>query len=147
MVNEQYVQFDVVKEDYTICEIENGQILKTKQAITDVILLTLDDRNTRLNFGAKQISAVETPIKIDTHDIEVATVESVTEKDEIRGLKFKIIKRPTCIYESETFLILCVTDVIKVSLTNKKDKSGNPILRFVSEQKIAVVDKPKFETK
>ena len=31
------VPFDVMREDYSVYEIENGQILKVKQSITEII--------------------------------------------------------------------------------------------------------------
>lgn len=70
----------------------------------------------------------------------------MTEKDEVKPLKFKIIKEPVNIYETERFLIFIVTMVKKISITNKKDKTDNPILRFTSDKQISTLDKSSMRT-
>jgi hypothetical protein len=140
-MTEKYLQLTTVREDFNEYEIENGQLLKTKNILMDLI----EDEGGKLgkqgSIGFQTVSHVRTPILIDTTNLELALPEQVTDNDIVQELKFKIIKEIINIYESEKTIIFTDTQMEKIFLTKKKDKDGNPILRFRSGLNINVIPK------
>lgn len=140
-MNKKYVEFDVLKEDFTICQVENGQILRLKQSLIDIAQVTDENGKTEIKLGLKEVSGVSTTVEIDTSDLELTDVSQVTEKDHVKELEFKIIKNPTNVYETEKSIILIITKVTKIFLTNKKDHANAPFLRYTAEHNMSIIKK------
>lgn len=135
------VDYVTIREDFSVYECENGQILRMKTSITNIYNDT-DSKQSGVNF--KDISNVTTTTPIDTSEFEESTSEQVTEENEIKKLEFKPIKEIINIYETEKSLIILYPVIEKIFLTNKKDKDGNPFLRYHSKNSLNVIDKKMF---
>jgi hypothetical protein len=138
-MGKEHIKYTTIREDFNEYEIENGQILKFKLMLSDVVSETKDGKNTSM-MGLKDVSVVITDISIDTSNLELAQTE-VTENDEREELRFKTIVQVVNIYETRNTIILIAPIVAKVLSTNKKDRDGNPILRFTYNQQIMSVNK------
>ena len=126
----KHLDYDTVREDYNIYEIENGQVLKFKISI--IAFSEKDDVKGGIsgNLGFRTISEVYATKPIDTSNLEESTADEVTDDDAVKELQFTIKKESINIYESENLFILVNDRVEKIMLTNKKDNKGDPILRF-----------------
>lgn len=65
----------------------------------------------------------------------------MTDKDETGELSFKVIRETINIYETKKFFFMLKLIVDKVTGTNKKDKSGIPIVRFASDVVLSTREK------
>jgi len=59
-------------------------------------------------------------------------------------MKFKPLKEVINIYETEKSLIILYPIVEKIILTDSKDSSGNPILRYALKNSLNVISKEMF---
>src|SRR2546427_4583026 len=140
------VEFTAIHEDYNVYKVENGQILKVKAEVADIINKIEDSGTPKSQVKTQLSSIVLTPEGIDTTGLEEA--ELVTEKDQTKELKFEIIKDGVVnIYETKKSLILVGIKVEKIFATNKKNKLNEPILQFTSLAALSSVKKPDFESK
>ena len=73
--------------------------------------------------------------------MELVEPEKVSENDVIEETKFYPIRSATNIYETKNSIIIIISKVTSIRLTNKKDKKNIPILRYSSEVKINVINK------
>lgn len=138
-------EFSTIREDYNVYKIENGQILKVKSEITDIINVTDDNGKTTGKVKTQTSSIVITPQGMDTTGLEES--DTATEKDQTKELKFEVVKDGvTNIYETKKSLILTGVKVEQVFATNKKNKLNEPLLRFTSLNVISLVEKPDFVT-
>jgi len=141
------IEFTTIREDLNIYEVENGQILKAKSIVT-AISEGEDKKGKFGDLGFQNISHVVTPKKIDTTDYEYLPAEQITDKHETKKLNFKIVKEIINVYETDKLIILVDPRVEKISLTNKKDKDDNPVLRYRTGIAISVIPKrPEEERK
>src|SRR5215213_1800269 len=92
-------------------------------------------------LGNKEVSHIITDVEIDTSNMEYASYEQVTKEDEIKELKFKSHKRSINIYETQSYLIIIAPSVLKIFLTNKKDNTNSPILRYTYGMAVDTIDK------
>ena len=134
------IESSTIREDFNVYEVETGQILKAKSIVVDVYE-DEDKRGKFGNLGFQTISHVTTTTKIDTTDYEYLPTEQVKEEHEIKDLKYKTIKENINIYETKELIILVDPRVEKISLTNKKNKEGNPVLRFRTGIAVSVIPK------
>lgn len=137
----EHIKFSTIREDFNEYEIENGQILKVKIMLVDVLVETREDRKKDSTLGFRDFSNVITEGEIDTSNLEFASTEQITEKNQVKELKFKAIKEVVNIYETSKFLILVSPNITNVFLTNKKDQSNSPILRYTYGLGINTIDK------
>ena len=144
-MKKENVDFDVISEDYTICKTENGLLLKEKTAILEIYNFTDGDGKKGVKFGVKDISHVTIIQEIDTTGFEISTPEQISDEDITEKVNFTRIKEPTNLYETKKVIIALTTHINSISLTNKKDKAGIPILRFNASSAVAVLEKPKFD--
>jgi hypothetical protein len=130
-MNTKHIDFSTIREDFSIYEIENGLVLRTKQIVTDIVVETTEDNKKMTRLGTRDVSfVVVTDVnKIDTTNFEVSSPDNVTEKDQISELKFTRLKEVVNIYETDNALLFLTSKVQKIFLTNKKDNVGVPILR------------------
>jgi hypothetical protein len=141
----EHIEYQVISEDFNEYKIENGQVLKFKRILADLVSEKENDKpQTRL--GLKDLSHVYNTVDIDTTGFDESTPELVTEKDQIRELKFEVSKENVSIYETAKSLILVSSSVNKVYLTNKKGKTNSPILRYESPSTIVILDKKTLQT-
>ncbi len=77
--------------------------------------------------------------------MEESTPDAVTDDDVVKELKFTIKKESINVYESEKHFVMVDDRVEKTMLSNKKDKKGNPILRYRVDMGVNVV--PKIQEK
>jgi hypothetical protein len=47
MNNKEHVDFSTIREDFNIYEIENGQVLRVKQTLTDIIVEAKENNKKR----------------------------------------------------------------------------------------------------
>jgi len=144
-MKKEFVDYDVVREDYSMYELENGQIFKIKQVLTEIFNIPNEKNEMQAKINAKTISFLVTPEPIDTSDCELAEPKDVQESDETKELKFKIIKEPTSVYETKKSIIILINHVYKTFATTKKDKDNNPIIRFRAVHELGILEKPKFD--
>lgn len=142
-MNKVLVQFTTIREDFSTFECDNGQILRLKPTIVTIIQIQDGDKKTS-SIDFKDVSGVFTPSPIDTSDLEMAKPEDVTAENEVRELDFKMTKQVINIYETDHSLIILLPEVEKISVTDKKDKNGDPILRYTMKNSISVIDKKTF---
>jgi hypothetical protein len=135
------INYITIREDYSVYECENGQILRVKTTISNIYD---DDQSKKTGIDFKDISSVTTLTPIDTTEYEESTPEQVTAEHEIRTLKFKSLKQIINIYETEKSLIVLYPVIENIYLTNKKDKQGDPILRYLAKNSLNVIDKKMF---
>jgi hypothetical protein len=141
MNKKDHIQFITIREDFNEYEVENGQTLRFKPSIVDLSIESKVGSNKGSQLGIKDISHVITNDEIDTSSMELSSAEAVTEKDQVRELKFVPNKQIINIYETQKHLILVAPFISKIFLTNKKDKTNSPILRYTYEMNINVIDK------
>ena len=139
------VPFDVMREDYSVYEIENGQILKVKQSITEIINTNDPDPAKQSKISSKTISVCTTIKKIDTSDLEESTPDKTVISDQTHELKFKMIKEPVNVFETKISILLLNTHIYKIFATTKKDHNGDPIIRFSAVHDLAITKKPLFD--
>lgn len=136
----EHISFSTIREDFSEFKAENGQILRMKPVVMDIIREQKNGKQmSSLTF--QEYSHVITELKIDTSGYTFAEASSVTDADKVKELNFVIIKRVINIYETEQSIILVSPDVEKIFLTNKKDKTNSPYLRYVSKTNVNVVQK------
>lgn len=139
MMANKHIDFTTIREDMSVYEVENGQILKAKQIIVDII--EGEDKKGKFgNLGLHGVSHVASPPDMDTSGLEFGEANKVTEQDEVAELKFTVKKQVINIYETDNAIILVNPKVETIHSTNKKDKSGM-ILRFRTGIEVNVVPK------
>jgi len=140
-MDREHLAFSVIREEFSEYKVENGQILRAKPIVMDVY--TEDKDGKKLGgLELKEISFVITEVEIDTSSYEFAETSAVTEEHQTKELKFTTVKRSVNVYETDKTIILVAPEITKIFLTNKKDKTSSPILRYVSDTNVNVVDKP-----
>ncbi len=142
-----HVDVQSVREDFCVYEVENGQILKVKNTVGDIKNEKTKDGQSFGNIGFKDMSLVITPKPIDTNEYEYMPREKVKEEHQTKELKFKPIREIINIYETIDSIILVSTKVEKIFLTNKKDETGAPILRYKTASGINVIQKAQLTEK
>ena len=142
-MTERYLDYVTVREDYNTYEAENGQLLKSKVSVIDFIEKDEAQGGESGNLGFRHVSNVYTTKPIDTSNLEEKEPNDVTEDNVVKELKFTIKKESINIYESEKLIILIDDHVEKIFLTDKKDKKGNPILRYRVDMGVSVIPKQK----
>ena len=140
---EKHVNFITIREDFSEFEAENGQILKIKKVITDLIEQPVENNLFQAKVQMQDVIHVITTKKIDTDDMVTADLTSLTDKDIIENLSFKPKKIVLNIYETETFILLVDVQVTSIGATNKLDVTGNPYLRFRTNFGMNIILKPK----
>ena len=140
---EKHVNFITIREDFSEFEAENGQILKIKKVITDLIEQPVENSLFQTKVQMQDVIHVITTKKIDTDGMVTADLTSLTDKDIIENLSFKPKKIVLNIYETETFILLVDVQVTSIGATNKLDVTGNPYLRFRTNFGINIILKPK----
>lgn len=140
---EKHVNFITIREDFSEFEAENGQILKIKKVITDLIEQPVENSLFQAKVQMQDVIHVITTKKIDTDGMVTADLTSLTDKDIIENLSFKPKKIVLNIYETETFILLVGIQVTSIGATNKLDVTGNPYLRFRTNFEINIILKPK----
>jgi hypothetical protein len=140
-MSREHLNFSVIREDFNFYETVDGPLLKAKQVVTDIIAETKQDNKKMINLSLKDVSLVLANVPIDTTGFEVSSSDKVTEKDQSRELKFRPIKEFVNIYETEGAILFLASKVQKVFLTNKKDNTGIPILRYETLTGFSLLDK------
>ena len=135
------IDYITIREDFSIYECENGQILRLKSTLSSLVADEEEGKETRTGIELKEISNVFTPKPIDTADLKTAKPEDVTKENEREELKFKPLKVINSIYETEKSLIIICPMLEKIILTDCKDSSGNPIVRYALKNALNVIAK------
>lgn len=108
--------------------VENGQLLKVKTVLTDVAVETLEPGKKTSHVGVKDFSIIITDVDIDVSKMEYATPEQISDVDVVGELRFTTVKESA-------------TRVDKIFMTNKKDLTNNPIIRYTSHTGLSSIDK------
>jgi len=137
----KHVGFNTIREDFNEYECENGQILKAKQILADIVHSEDEAGKPKSNIGFKDVSVVITPTPIDTSDLEFMPREQITDKHVVKELKFKVIREIINIYESQNSIIMIAAHMSKIGLTNKKDETNNPLLRYSTKTGMSIISK------
>ena len=139
-MNKSQIPFVTIREDFSTFECENGQTLRVKLPVVEIIKIQDDDKeNSAISF--KEISHVFSSTPIDTSNLEMARSEDVTAENHVEELKFKMTNQIINLYETEKSLIILVPVVEKIFITDKKDKDNNPILRYVMNNSVNIINK------
>ena len=140
------IDFTTIREDMSVYEVENGQILKAKQIV--IVITEGEDKKGKFgDLGFHAVSHVYSPPNMDTSGLEFSETEQVTDDDEADDLKFTVKKQVINVYETDDVIILVNSKVEKISSTTKKDKTGNHILRFRSGIEVNVIPKNSSDDK
>ena len=142
-MKEERVDYNTIRDDFSVYEIENGQILKVKQSLVDIVN-QINENEKHGSIKSQLYSFVITPDDVERYDIEYEQ-GTATEKDQVKELKFKPIREIINIYETKKLFILVGVKVEKVFLTNKINKDNEPILRYQSVNGVDVMEKPPFD--
>ena len=140
---EERIEYNTIRDDFSIIEIENGQILKVKSTLVDAVNITGDDKKDNAKIGLATFTHVITPPHVERYGIEYSQGVA-TEKDHVKELNFNIVKEIVNIYETKKSIILVGMRVKKIFLTNKVNANNEPILRFESSNAMNEVDKPDY---
>lgn len=137
------VEYSTIRSDYNIYKVENGQILKLKLEVIDVINEIEEDGKPTADIKTQIISPVITPNDIDTTGLEYSL--EVKESDQTGELKFETLREVINIYETKKSFIISAIKLDKIFATNKKNKKNEPVLRFGSINALDVIEKPQFD--
>ncbi len=143
-MTEKNIDYTTIREDFSIYECENGQILRLKPIISSIITIEEDGKETKSVIDFKEASSIFTPKPIDTTDLKTAKPDDITKENEREELKFKPLKEVINIYETEKSLIILYPIVEKIILTDSKDSSGDPILRYKLKNSLNIISKKMF---
>lgn len=142
------IEYSTIREDYCIYEIENGQVLRTKVTITSIgneINENTNEKKGKMSFS--NVTTVDNPAGIDASNLEYSPTDKVTENDVVKELDFTPKKEVINIYETNKMLILISSKVTKVGLTNKRDDTNAPILRFTNDVGVQSIEKSSLNPK
>ena len=142
-MTKRYADFITVREEYNSYKLENGVTLRLKIPVTSIYNETINGK-VEAKIGTATVSRVEIPDDFDTSNLEL-TEMPITDKDIIKELQIIEKKEGVNIYEIEKSLLIHAVHLVKVFATGKKNKDGEPMLRFNYEAAIAAVDKPWVE--
>lgn len=140
-MNREHVQFTTIKEDFNEYEVQNGQLLKFKISLADIVVEVKEDGSKGSQLGLKEVSHVITDVEIDTSNMKLSSAELVTEDDQKEELKFHSIKQVVNIYETQRHIIIMAPSVLKIFSTDKKDNTNTPILRYTYGVAMNMIDK------
>jgi hypothetical protein len=129
-MDKKHIPFITLREDYNEYEVENGQVLKLKLSLVDITASNNKGDDKASFLGIKSVAHVITDVKIDTSALEYSSAEQVSEKDNVKELRFRTIKQVISVYETTKHLVMIAPSVEKIFETNKKDKTNSPILRY-----------------
>lgn len=140
-MREERIEYNTIRDDFSVYEVENGQILKAKFSLVD-ILSDIDSNEKRGSVRVQPYSYVITPNDIEKYGIKYEQ-GIATEEDQIRELKFTPLSEIINIYETKKFFILVGIKVKKVFLTDKinSDDDDAPILRYQSLNEFSIIEK------
>jgi len=137
------VGYVTVREDFSEYKCDNGQILRVKTGITCIFQ---DENGARPKIGVdfRDVSKTFATEPVDTGDLESSTAEQVTDDDNVRELAFEVLKEAANIYETDDLIIVLVPVMRNIYLTNKKDRDGDPILRYKIQNSCSIIGKKTF---
>jgi len=134
------VKYIAIREDFSEYACDNGQILRVKTSITNII----QDKNgekSKVSVDFKDISNTFATKPVDTSDLEFSTPEQVTDNDNVRELTFEVLKETINLYETDDSIIVLLPVMHNIHLTNKKDRNGDPILRYKIQNSFNIINK------
>ena len=140
---EEHIEYDTIRDDFSSYGVENGQILKVKLSVVDVINLVDENDATKGKVVTRPYVHVITTSNLERYDIKYDR-ETPTENDQVKELKFTSISNVINIYETKKQFIFTRVNTKKIFLTNKMDISNNPILRYRHGCEINITTKPNF---
>jgi len=140
-MREERIEYNTIRDDFSSYEVENGQILKVKISVVDIINKIDGDTQKQGSVATNPYSHVITPSDIERYDIKYER-GMATEKDQVKELKFTTINEIINIYETKKLFIFAGIKVEKIFLTNKINNKDEPILRYQSVNAIDVIQKP-----
>ena len=143
-MNHERVEFTTIRDDFSIFQIENGQILKAKVTLVDVVNISKKETEPEGRLSIQPYSYVITPPKTDISGMEV-TGNPVTDEDVTKEVQFEKIKEVLNIYETKKSIILVGLKMEKIFLTNKMNDNKEPVLRYQSINGFDVMLKPEFK--
>ena len=146
MSTEEIIEFTTIRDDFSEYELENGQILKAKTSVVNVVNVKDKDGKEKGGVGLQPFTHVITPSNLERYGIEY-TKGVATEKDQVKELNFKTKREVMNIYETKKSVILVGFKMEKIFLTNKVNDRNEPILRFQSKNALNVIDKPDYTGK
>ncbi len=139
-MNKSQIPFVTIREDFSTFECENGQTLRVKLSVVEIIKIQDDDKeNSAISFN--EISRVFSSTPIDTSNLEMARPEDVTAKNQVKELEFNMTNQIINLYETEKSLIILVPIIEKIFITDKKNQDDNPILRYVMKNSVSIINK------
>jgi hypothetical protein len=80
-MKKEHIPFTTIREDYCEYRATNGQILRMKVILTDIVVETIEDGTKSSLLGIKDFSAIITENDIDTSKLKYSTPEQTTDAD------------------------------------------------------------------
>lgn len=147
---DKLVNFDVIREDWHVYELEDDSIIRTKNALMTIIDAGPADEKEagapglrKYGFGLKLLNVVHSPRHLRGPKGKAWPVSELEKFIVERNLKFRqIIDAGNSEYETEKFKIIVSTRVRQVDKTSKFDMNGMPGYIVRTQSEILLGEKP-----
>ncbi len=145
VLSNKQIKFNVIRQAPSSYYVENGQTIKHLGVVSDI----RDKVGSDPPMGEvvmNDVTHVITPLDI-TRDVDLKIVKGSvpTKKNRVRELKFETEDEVINIYETKNHIVLVISVVRKVFLTNMVDDQNNPLLHCDNRVAISTVPKPVFQ--
>jgi len=148
--DEELVDFEVVRENWHVYELEDDSIIRTRNVLLSIIDAGPADETEagapglrKYGFGMKLLNAIHSPKNLRGPKGKAWPVSELEKFIVQRNLKFRQIKDGgNSEYETKKFVITLLTRVRQVDKTSKFDQSGMPAYIIRTENEILLTDKP-----
>lgn len=149
------VDFDVIREDWHVYELEDNSIIRTKNVLMTVIDEGPADEKEagapglrKIGFGVKLLNVVHSPKHLRGRKGKVWSTSELEKSIVKHNLKFRQIKDGgKAKYETKKMEIIVLTRVNQVDKTSKFDQNRNPAYIVRIESQILMAEKPEKKQK
>lgn len=150
---EKLVDFDVIRENWHMYELEDGSVIRTKNVLMSIIDAGPSDENEasavgmrKYGFGARLLNVILSPKHLRGPKGKTLPVSELEKLTVQRNLKFRQIKDGgRAEYETKNSKISISTRVKQVDKTSKFDQNGMPAYIVRTEHEILMFEKPQKE--
>jgi hypothetical protein len=154
---EELVDFDVIRENWHVYELEDDTIVRTRNTLMSIIDAgPLDEKETgksglrKIGFGMKILHVVHSPKHLRSSKGKVRSISELEKFIVQPNLKFRQIKdggNSEYRTKKNQRQIIISTRVKRVDKTSKHDQNGMPAYIIRIESEILIVDKPEKKQK
>ena len=148
--HDELVDFDMIREDWHVYELEDDSIIRTKNVLMSIIDAgPVDESEARAlgmrkyGFGLKSLYVVHSPKHLRGPKGKASSVSELEKFIVQRNLKFRQTKDGgKSEYETKKTRIAVLTRVRQVDKTSKFDRNGMPAYIIRTENEILLAEKP-----